>query len=144
MTDKPEADISCWWVLYCWALFRAPLRSYLGNENKGVSKYGICPLTLLHSERPKLYAILAFLSATGLIIWNWGITKKWENSWNPCAGWKCLAVKWRKDLLNIRYQQVISEVLDFLRSAPHRFNGKFTLHLCDAQVFKTKNYEINC
>ena len=26
-------------------------------------------LTLLHSERPKLYAILAFLSATGLKYW---------------------------------------------------------------------------
>ena len=26
----------------------------------------VCALTLLHSERPKLYAILAFLSAIGL------------------------------------------------------------------------------
>ena len=35
-----------------------------------VVQYGACPnsalLTLLHLERPKLYAILAFLSATGL------------------------------------------------------------------------------
>ena len=27
----------------------------------------LCNLTLLHSERPKLYTILAFLSAVGLI-----------------------------------------------------------------------------
>ena len=31
-------------------------------------------LALLHSERPKLYAILAFLSAVGLMcIYNWSI-----------------------------------------------------------------------
>ena len=29
---------------------------------------GCLPLTLLHLERPKLYTILAFLSATGLIL----------------------------------------------------------------------------
>ena len=28
---------------------------------------GMAALTLLHSERPKLYTILGFLSATGLI-----------------------------------------------------------------------------
>ena len=27
--------------------------------------------------------------------------------------------------------------------ASHRFNGKFTLNLCDAQVFKTENSEIS-
>ena len=31
-------------------------------------------LTLLHSERPKLYAILAFLSATGLNQFSWKMT----------------------------------------------------------------------
>ena len=33
--------------------------------------HGSEPLTLLHTERPKLYAILAFLSATGLMAWHW-------------------------------------------------------------------------
>ena len=42
------------------------------------------------------------------------------------------------DILHIWYQQVISEFLDFSRSVPHWFNGKFILDLCDAQVFKTK------
>ena len=31
-----------------------------------IHKLPRCPLTLLHSERPKLYTILAFLSAKGL------------------------------------------------------------------------------
>ena len=43
----------------------------------------------------------------------------------------------------IRYQQVISECPDFWRYVSHRFNGKFTLNLCDTQVFKTKNSEIS-
>ena len=47
--------------------------------------------------------------------------------------------KAKKDLLHIRYKHVISEHLDFWRCASHthRSNGKFTLNLCDAQVFKT-------
>ena len=28
-----------------------------------------CPLTLLHTGRPKLYTILAFMSAKGLVGW---------------------------------------------------------------------------
>ena len=32
----------------------------------------------------------------------------------------------KKDILHIRYQQVISEFPDFWRCASHRFNGKFT------------------
>ena len=32
----------------------------------------------------------------------------------------------------------------FWRCVSQRFNGKFTLNLCDAQVFKTKNSEISC
>ena len=35
---------------------------YKGNNFHGAAEI----LTLLHSERPKLYTILAFLSATGL------------------------------------------------------------------------------
>ena len=34
--------------------------------------------------------------------------------------------------------------LDFFRSSSHRFNCKFTLNLCDAQVYKTKNSEMSC
>ena len=32
----------------------------------------------------------------------------------------------------------------FLECASHKFNGKFTLNLCDTQVFKIKNFEISC
>ena len=52
----------------------------------------------------------------------------------------CLMEKY---LLNIRYEQVIAEYLDFGMCASQS-NGKFTLNLCDAQVFKTKNSEISC
>ena len=40
-------------------------------------KYEFYLLTLLHSEQPKLYRVLAILSAVGLI-WTLGITKTWE------------------------------------------------------------------
>ena len=32
-------------------------------------------LTLLHSERPKLYTIFAFLSAIGIIVYNFGLSE---------------------------------------------------------------------
>ena len=44
----------------------------------------------------------------------------------------------KKDLLNIKYQELISEFLDFWRFTLHRFNGKFTLTLCDAQILEIK------
>ena len=50
----------------------------------------------------------------------------------------------KKEFLHIRYQQVISQYLDFWRCVTHRSNGKFTLNLCDAQVFKTKNSKVCC
>ena len=37
--------------------------------------------------------------------------------------------------MHSRYQQVISEYVDFITGS----NGKFTLNLCGAGVFKTKN-----
>ena len=42
-----------------------------GEMINSVDSDQTAPLTLLHSERPKLYAILAFLSAIGLssLIW---------------------------------------------------------------------------
>ena len=43
-----------------------------------------------------------------------------------------------------RYQQVISEFLDFWSCASHRFTGKFTFNLCNTQFFKTKNSKISC
>ena len=46
----------------------------------------------------------------------------------------CLMEK--KNLLNIRYQQVISKFNYFWMCTSHRFNGKFTLHMCNAQLFK--------
>ena len=60
------------------------------------------------------------------------------------VGGNCLAVEWKKNNLHTRYQQAISEFPDSWRCVSHRFNGKFTLNLCDAQVFKTKNSEISC
>ena len=44
----------------------------------------LCSLTLLHSERPKLYTILAFLSAIGLMVLAPALTcyiqfMKWED-----------------------------------------------------------------
>ena len=42
------------------------------------------------------------------------------------------------------YHQDISEFPDFWRCASHGSNSKFTLNLCDAQVFKTKNSKISC
>ena len=40
------------------------IQESLGNRNCNTGSFRI--LTILHSERPKLYAILAFLSAIGL------------------------------------------------------------------------------
>ena len=36
------------------------------------------------------------------------------------------------------------QISRLLKVVLHRFYGKFTLNLCDAQVFKTKNSEISC
>ena len=38
----------------------------MSNRTNSVGPYKTAPLTLLHSERPKLYTILVFLSAIGL------------------------------------------------------------------------------
>ena len=46
-----------------WTCFRFGHDVLERNVKKGTS----CSLTLLHSERPKLYTILAFLSAIGYI-----------------------------------------------------------------------------
>ena len=54
------------------------IRGYAENKNHDTVLIGLCPfvnfqcgngncfITLLHSERPKLYGVLAFLSAIGL------------------------------------------------------------------------------
>ena len=58
---------------------RTPISHLTKTVNARLFTYGIYLLTLLHSVRPNLYAILAFLSAIGLI-WNLEITKTLESS----------------------------------------------------------------
>ena len=74
--------------------------------NFGLSEYSICIctfLTLLHSERPKLYTILAFLSAVGLkrciCIYNFGLSE-------------CSRVK--KVHMHIEYSYILYTILAFL------------------------------
>ena len=43
------------------------MNCHMYNKNFGKLPYFFLPLTLLHSERPKLYGVLAYLSAIGLI-----------------------------------------------------------------------------
>ena len=50
----------------------------------------------------------------------------------------------KKDILHIKYQRVISEFPDFLEVYVAQVKGKFTLNLCDAQVFETNYSEISC
>ena len=48
--------------------FTTKFFNVIGKALQGSYPDGSCMLTLLHSERSKLYTILAFLSAIGLIL----------------------------------------------------------------------------
>ena len=61
-----DSRCDMWWRNCGYSYQEGMAEYHYSPKSGGDYRYGVTVLTLLHSDRPKLYTILAFLSAIGL------------------------------------------------------------------------------